>query len=126
MYTELQNVLKTRACPKCTVVGRMTIMESQAYIQCGACHATHLDPFEVGPWETRIVESVDEKIVSAYTITKKEPEPLEENEKIRDFYKFMNKDAASRMVEGEFPVIKEEPAPVKRKKKVKELAAEGE
>ena len=89
MFQELANDIRERKCPQCGTQGSLYILIQQAVVQCNRCHKTFIDPFEKGPWEEGVIDTVDEQIVSSYNVELNEaPQEVELNHTWAEFMRF--------------------------------------
>jgi hypothetical protein len=102
----LENVLieiRQRTCPKCRVKGSLDIQMNHAMVVCRNCHRSHIDPFEIGPWEEQpmLLDTRDGETVSFYVPPLKSPEsPKDIVEPKAEFYKYVFEGMRDRVIEG--------------------------
>jgi ribosomal protein S27AE len=102
MWPELIHEIAQHACPNCGSVGVMGLSMSQYRFVCSACHAANIDPFAVGPWDTkqRLLDTVNGEPVSYYVADRIEAEPAEPDENWLAFYKNLFDGSNRRVVKG--------------------------
>jgi hypothetical protein len=90
IYHEFLIELERHVCPKCGVLGSMQLMMHTYVVTCQACKATHLDPFAVGPFDSKEIVSdiLDGAVVATYFVDKLEVDEQEPNQAWLDFIKF--------------------------------------